>query len=231
MVDQKKIFCKQNIPNMLLVFRMLLVPAIVALLIADWFVFNTPADPIIYHLIAPFANVDTWYTKISLFFLLSGIFFVIASITDWADGFIARRYNWVSDFGKLWDPIADKVLINSILICLSVSGIVPIYIPLIMIARDVCVDAQRMVAASKGVVIPANYWGKLKTVLQMVGTIFVFFFFNCSFFDVQAEPLYNGMYWGIQNLMLHLATVVSIISGVVYFIGINKALKNNGKQN
>lgn len=229
MDSQKKIFCKQNIPNMLLVLRMLLVPVIIGLLIAEYYT-GLAKDPIVYQLITPFNN-DAHYSTIRLYFLLAAIFFVIAAITDFLDGFIARKFNWVSDFGKLWDPIADKVLVNSVLICFAWMTIIPVFIPVVMIARDVCVDAQKMVAAKKGTVVAANYWGKLKTILQMVGIVLIFFFFNCNYFEVQAEPAYKGLYWGVQNLMLHLATVMSVASGIIYFIDINKALKNNGQQN
>lgn len=226
MKNDKKIFSKENIPNMLLVLRMLLVPIIVGLLIAEKF--NTSdINPIIYQLITPFKN-ETYYTKIRLFFLLAGIFFILAAITDWLDGFIARRNNWVSDFGKLWDPIADKVLVNSVLICFAWLSIVPVFIPIVMIARDVCVDAQKMVAAKKGKVIAANYWGKLKTVLQMVGIVLVFFFFNQP---NNIDSNFVGLYWGVQNLMLLLATAMSIFSGIVYFISINKQIKYHDRQN
>ena len=228
MDGQKKIFCKQNIPNMLLVLRMLLVPVIIGLLIAEHY--QVGNNPEIYHLIDPF-HKGGHYSSIHLYFLLAAIFFVLAAITDWLDGFIARKYNWVSDFGKLWDPIADKVLVNSVLICFAWMTIIPVFIPVIMIARDVCVDAQKMVAAKKGTVVAANYWGKLKTILQMVGIVLIFFFFDCHYYEVQIEPAYKGLYWGVQNLMLYLATVMSVASGIIYFIDINKALKNNGKQN
>lgn len=223
MMEQKKIFCKQNIPNILLVLRMILVPVIIGLLIADYYT-NTDKNPIIYQLITPF-NTGTFYSIIHLFFLIAAILFVLASITDWLDGFIARKYNWVSDFGKLWDPIADKVLVNSVLVCFAWMTIIPIFVPIIMIARDVCVDAQKMVAAKKGVVVAANYWGKLKTILQMVGIVFIFFFFNCEYCEI--DPSFKSLYWSVQNLMPLLATIMSITSGIIYFVDINKSLRNN----
>ncbi len=226
-MNNKKIFCKENIPNMLLVLRMILVPVIVGLLIGERYS-NIETNPIVYHLITPFGT-GSYYSTIHLYFLLAGIFFVLAAITDWLDGFIARKKNWVSDFGKLWDPIADKVLVNSTLICLAWLTMIPVFIPIIMIARDVCVDAQKMVAAKKGTVVAANYWGKLKTVLQMAGIVLIFFFFNCKYEYI--DPDFKGLYWGIQNLVLLLATIMSVASGIIYFIDINKALKNNAKQN
>lgn len=223
----KKLFVKQNIPNILLVTRILLVPIIVGLLIGNIFVSND-ANPIIYSLFTPF-NTSATYTNVRLFFFLAGFFFVIASITDWLDGKIARKYNWVTDFGKFWDPVADKVLINSVLICFAVARYIPIFIPVVMIARDVIVDAQRMVAAKKNIVIAANYWGKLKTILQMVSIILIFFFFNQTYQYI--DPALKGMYWGVQNLIPLLATVMSVASGIIYFIDINKALKQHVEQN
>ena len=85
-----------------------------------------------------------------------------------------------------------------------------------------------MVAAKKGIVVAANYWGKLKTILQMVGIILIFFFFNGQY-DKYFDPGWKGMYWGIQNLMLHLATIMSVASGIIYFININKAMNHYGK--
>lgn len=226
MTSTRKVFSKRNIPNILLVSRMILVPVIVALLIADFFTKGDSFNKIIYSMVLPFDR-DFDYTKVSLFFLIAGSLFVLASITDWLDGFLARKYNWVSDFGKFWDPIADKVLINSVLICFAAAEYVPFYIPVIMIARDVIVDAQRMVAAKKDIVVAANYWGKLKTVLQMVGIIVIFFFFNAQYDELHSS---KWVFYVIQNLMLHLATIMSIASGINYFVNIRKAVKNHGRK-
>lgn len=226
MTSTRKVFSKRNIPNILLVSRMILVPVIVALLIADFFTKGDSFNKIIYSMELPFDR-DFEYTNVSLFFLIAGSLFVLASITDWLDGFLARKYNWVSDFGKFWDPIADKVLINSVLICFAAAEYVPFYIPVIMIARDVIVDAQRMVAAKKDIVVAANYWGKLKTVLQMVGIIVVFFFFNAQYDELHSS---KWVFYVIQNLMLHLATIMSIASGINYFVNIRKAVKNHGRK-
>ncbi len=207
---------------------MIMVPAIVALLIADFFTKGESGNKIIYSTCVPF-DKDYDYTNVSLCFLIAGCLFVIASITDWLDGFLARKYKWVSNFGKFWDPIADKVLINSVLICFAAAQYIPFYIPVIMIARDVIVDAQRMSAAKKDIVVAANYWGKLKTVLQMVGIIVIFFFFNAQY-DVLKSSL-HWVFWAIQNLMLHLATIMSIASGIIYFINIHKATQGYDQQN
>lgn len=223
-INHKKIFTKQNIPNILLVLRMLLTIAIVALLIANHYVLDAVHNKIIYTLQTPKWWGKIYVSKITLFVLLSGCFFVVAAVTDWLDGFLARKYNWVSDFGKIWDPIADKVLINSVLICFAWLGYCTVAIPVIMIARDVAVDAQKALAAKKNVVVAANFWGKCKTVLQMVGIILIFFFFANNGSDV-----HDAFYWSIQQLMLYFATIMSVASGIIYFVEINKKLKNDNK--
>lgn len=216
--QKQKVFCKQNIPNMLVVFRMILAVVIVGLLIANHFVPPGNSNPIIYQLKGP-EWMPYYIATIKLYFLIAGCLFVLASFTDWLDGFLARKNHWVSDFGKLWDPIADKVLINSVLICFAWSGYIGVFIPVIMIARDVAVDAQRMVAAKKNIVVAANFWGKCKTVLQMVGIIFIFFIFAFK------GDINNVFYWTIQQLLMYIATIMSVVSGVIYFIDINKAMK------
>ena len=218
-----KIFQKKNIPNMLLVLRMILAVAVVVLIICDCY-YRTR---VIYNVSDMFLK-EEWdksqhqgYCSISLLMLIAGGLFVLACITDFLDGYLARRFNWVSDFGKFWDPVADKVLVNSVLICFAFHCFIPVWIPVIMIARDVVVDAQRMIAAKKDVVVAANIWGKAKTVLQMIGIIWIFFF--CCGTEYAYHP---GMWWGIQNTVLYLATIMSVVSGVIYMVRINQVLKN-----
>lgn len=223
--QKKKIFCKQNIPNMLVVFRMVLAVVVACLLIADYYFKGFEFNKVLYTLHTPrWWGHNIYVSQVTLLFLLAGCIFVLASITDWLDGFIARRNHWVSDFGKIWDPIADKVLINSVLICFGWRGFCVILIPIIMIARDVAVDAQKTIAAKRNVVVAANFWGKCKTVLQMVGIILIFFVFANN-----GSDLSDPFYWSIQQLMLYLATVMSVVSGVIYFKDINKALKHASK--
>lgn len=206
-----KIFQKRNIPNILVVVRMILTIAIVVLL-------SIPDMKTIYSFYSPLHD-DYLYTIITLNHLLAGILFVIASYTDRLDGRLARKHAWVSDFGKLWDPIADKVLINSVLICFAAKGYIPAWIPIIMIARDIAVDADRMFAASRGVIVAANIYGKAKTVVQMFAIIFIFFIFN----GVEGPDLV--IYWAVQNLLMYVACLLSLISGVIYFRKIHDALK------
>lgn len=171
----------------------------------------------VYHIATPSGKINSSF---SWNFMTAGILFVIASITDLLDGYLARKYQWVSNFGKLWDPIADKVLINSVLICFAVKGLTPVWITIIMIARDVIVDASRMYASTKNVVVPANFYGKLKTVAQMIAILVIFFVFNMN-------SSYTVYFWGVQNLMMYVALLFSVVSGIIYVYNIYRR-PNNG---
>ena len=153
--------------------------------------------------------------------LVSCIVFVIASITDWLDGYLARKNNQVTTLGKFLDPIADKMLVNAMLIffCVSWNGIngyvhIPVFCVILMVLRDLVVDTMRFVAAQKGKVMAANIFGKLKTVFQMVALpFFMLNDFPFSFFD-SSWPM-----WVRPSLILiYIATLMSLISGVIYVI-------------
>ena len=171
-------------------------------------------------------------TKINLIFLVVFVFFVIASYTDHLDGHIARKYNMITDLGKFLDPVADKLLVNSMLIFLAVPALSKynseqtIYISawcvIIMVVRDIVVDALRFIAAQKGVVIAANIFGKMKTVLQMValGAVLLNDFpFHYLY------PQNNNPYLTVTSFLVYAATLVSFISGVIYVIQNRSALK------
>ena len=184
-----------NLPNKITTFRMICVIFVVAFLLLpiNW-------------MVIPYLNIGVNY-------LIAWIIFLLASISDMVDGKIARKYNLITDYGKLMDPIADKMLVNSALIILSVVG--PIRIPVIctviMVARDIVVDAIRMNAVKKNKVIAANIFGKLKTVFQMVALIFVMINdFGLS--DLLTLPNYLK----IGQILIYLATAMSFISGVIY---------------
>ena len=165
-------------------------------------------------------------TGINLVFLIIFIFFVLASFTDYLDGHLARKNNQVTDLGKFLDPVADKLLINSLVIFLIAPSIFAPYIPgdlnqigfnmwcaIILVARDIVVDALRFIAASKGKVIAANIFGKLKTVLEMVAIgVVLLNGFPFGYFD-------SG--WGafrIANILVYLATAASLVSGIIYVV-------------
>lgn len=205
---------KKSIPNILTIVRIIL--AVFAILFVCIYKFWTTKA---------FSYMFNDGTKVAMpiAYILAGVFFVIASITDLMDGQLARKYHWISDFGKLWDPIADKILINGVLIGLAVNGSIPVFVPIIMICRDIIVDASRMYASTKGKVVAANIWGKLKTVLQMIAIILILFSFGI---------VYNNLvfHYLVQNLLLLVATVFSVVSGVIYEIQIFKKEKQANEQ-
>ncbi|WP_026526520.1 CDP-diacylglycerol--glycerol-3-phosphate 3-phosphatidyltransferase [Butyrivibrio sp. VCD2006] len=130
-----------NLPNKLTVLRVILVPFFVIFLLANIF-----------------GPADKW---------IALAIFIIASLTDLADGKIARKYNLVTDFGKFMDPLADKLLVCSAMICLIELGQIPSWIVVIIIAREFIISGFRLIAAENGRVIAASYWGKFKTTFQM----------------------------------------------------------------
>ena len=162
-------------------------------------------------------------TRINLVFLIIFVFFVIASYTDHLDGKLARKNNQVTNLGKFLDPVADKLLVSSMLIFLCSPTFAPynveqrlffpVWCVIIMVARDTVVDALRFIAAQKGTVIAANIFGKLKTVLQMVAIGLVLlndFPFHYLY------PNNNNPYLTVTAFIVYAATIVSFISGVIY---------------
>lgn len=181
-----------------------------------------------------FQTIELGNTGINLVFLILFFFFLIASYTDHLDGYLARKNNQVTDLGKFLDPVADKLLINSMVIFLIAPSIFARYIPnsetvvtfnmwcaIIMIARDTVVDALRFIAAQKKVVIAANIFGKAKTVLQMVAISAVLLNdFPFNYFD-KGWPV--GL--RISDILVYIATIVSVLSGVIYVIQNRKVFK------
>ena len=143
-----------NLANKLTIFRMILVPIMV---------------------IIPFLGIENEILGIPLTYIIIDIIFIIASITDKLDGYIARSRNQVTTFGKFLDPIADKILVLAAMVMLVEFGKIPAWIPIIVLAREFIVSGYRLVAIEKGgKVIAASKWGKLKTVTQMIAIILAF---------------------------------------------------------
>lgn len=173
-------------------------------------------------------------TGISLIYLIAFIVFVIAASTDAVDGHLARKWNMVTDLGKFLDPIADKMLVNSMLIFLCVPSsfasnqlTIPVFCVILMVLRDLVVDTLRFVAANKGVVLAANIFGKLKTVAQMVAIPVVLLNgFPFSYFD--ASWRVYGL--SIANILIYIATILSILSGIIYVVQNKAVLKETKEQ-
>lgn len=154
-----------------------------------------------------FPTYDVGGVVVEIQYIVAGVVFLIASLTDFLDGYLARKNNQVTDTGKMLDAIADKVLVNPILILLCVTRSVPVIIPVIYVTRDIIVDAIKMQAASKGKVVAAIGSGKLKTAAMMTGITLVFFY------DLPFELF--GIH--VDIALLYFACVMSIISAVQYF--------------
>ena len=155
---------------------------------------------------------------INLAYFISFFLFVIASLTDMLDGKIARKYNLVTDMGKFLDPVADKLLVNLTLIYLALphfgtnNAFIPLSCVIIMIGRDLIIDAFRLVASTKGSVVAANIFGKLKTVFQMVAIPMVLLnSWPFAYFDADGNN-----YLRICNIAIYIATAMSLISLIIY---------------
>lgn len=146
-------------------------------------------------------------------YIVAGIIFMIASFTDFLDGYLARKNNQVTDLGKMLDAIADKTLVNSALIILAYKGFIPVAVPVIIIFRDTIVDAIKMESSHKGKVVAAIKSGKIKTASMMVGLVLTFFY-NLPF------ELLNIR---VSDFLIYFATIMSIISMIEYF-NLNKKL-------
>ena len=148
-------------------------------------------------------------------YLIAGFLFVIACVTDYLDGSIARKEKKTSDFGATLDAIADKILVNGVLIILAYQGFISIIIPIVIVLRDICVDALRVLSAKNKVIIKASKWGKVKTVFMMCG-VSLLLFYNLPF-----------EIWGfyVADLLVSIATILSVISAVLYFIRAKDLIK------
>ena len=196
-----------NIPTKITVSRIVLIGLMLIGLFVIGFIPNFP-------------QVYVGNTQISLVYLVCFCVFVVAALTDKLDGYLARKWNQVTDLGKFLDPVADKLLVDSCLIYLSVVSaiaptniIIPVYCTIIMILRDLVVDSLRFIAAGKGKVLAANIFGKIKTVCQMVAIpLFWLNDWPFSYFDAA---------WGygkISYIFMYIATAASLLSGVIYVV-------------
>ena len=198
---------KINVPTKITIARIALV-ALLILLLAVYEIMD-------YCGLVP--DVMLGDSGISALRLSAAAIFVLAASTDFLDGYLARKWNQVTTLGKFLDPIADKLLVDSLLVylCLPFPGnanmAVPVFCTVIMIARDLVVDALRQVAASKGVVLAANVFGKAKTVAQMVAIPVVLLNgWPFTYFD------YSWGYLRIGYILVYFAAALSLLSGVVY---------------
>ncbi|MFR6644640.1 MAG: CDP-diacylglycerol--glycerol-3-phosphate 3-phosphatidyltransferase [Acutalibacteraceae bacterium] len=187
---------KLNLPNKLTLIRMFLAPIYLALMLIEF--------P--YHYIVALAV------------------FSVASLTDMLDGKIARKNNLITVFGKLLDPLADKMLTTAALLVFMREGWCSIWIVMIVLTREFAVAGVRLIATAQGIVIPANYWGKAKTVSQMVFTIVIMLLAELNAtFDIFANAGWFTLA-RVSNIMLWITAVLTVVSGITYFVDSKKLI-------
>ena len=174
-----------NTPNKLTVARMILVPFLVVFLLTGWG-----------------GEANRWICL---------AIFVAASVTDWFDGHLARKYNLITNFGKFKDPLADKLLVCSAMICMIEVDKLPAWVVIIIIGREFIISGFRLIAAENGIVIAANYWGKFKTVSQMIMIILLMLDFG-------------GIFTVLTQIFIWLSVALTIISLLTYIMQNRKVL-------
>ena len=191
-----------NLPNKLTLLRVLFIPIIMIFLLADGIPFR-------------------W--------LIGGLCFGAASLTDMLDGKIARKHNLVTDFGKLMDPVADKMLIMSTLICFVQENICGAWVVIVILFREFLVTSMRMIAADKGKVIAANIWGKIKTVTQMIAVIGIFCSKAADEFAAVftfIPPFAGSWLMILSSIVLFTAVAATIFSGARYMYDAREFFKD-----
>ncbi len=191
-----------NLPTKLTISRIVMSILIIIIMLFPFYAVNIDF---------PQYNVNG--VLIDLRYIIAGILFIIASLTDFLDGHIARKYGLITNTGKMLDAIADKVLVNSVLIILTSTGDIHPIIPVVIVLRDIVVNAIKMEAASHGKVVAAISSGKLKTAALMIGTALTFFY-NLPFEFINLR---------VSDFLLYFATIMSIISMIEYY-NMNKKL-------
>ena len=196
-----------NLANKLTIFRIILVPIMVAI---------------------PFLPITGEFLGVPFTWIIVDLIFILASITDKLDGYIARSRNQITTFGKFADPLADKILVLAAMMMLIEAGRLPAWIPVIVIAREFIVSGYRLIAVEKGgKVIAASIWGKLKTVTQMIAI-------GAALIDVNSfGAIFSGNLSGISfalnlitTVMMLISTVATVFSGWDYLKGGKDLFKN-----
>lgn len=196
-----------NLPNKLTIFRIILVPIMVLI---------------------PFLGIRGDFLGIPVEWIVVDLIFVIASLTDKLDGYLARKNNQITTFGKFLDPLADKILVLAAMVMLVEMSKLPAWIPIIVLAREFMVSGYRLVAVEKnGKVIAASKWGKLKTVTQMMAIILAFLDVNafgaCFSGNLQGVSLGLNI---IVTFMMIIQTIATIFSGIDYIKGAKDLIKD-----
>ena len=197
-----------NLPNKITCVRLVISVIVLVILCFPWDAVGISEAE---RTVGPLFGVQ----NIDLKYIIAGVLFAIGSVTDFLDGYIARKNNIVTDFGKVMDAIADKVLVNGVLIILAYDGMLPLVVPVIIITRDIVVDSIKMASGSKGKVVAASWPGKIKTICMMIGVTLTFFY-NMPF-------AFIGEGLAVDSLFVFVAVIMSIYSGCQYY-WVNKEL-------
>lgn len=198
-----------NLPNKITITRIITAIIILVMLMIPWHNMGVSFPT---YLIAGKITINLKY-------IIAGVLFIIASLTDFLDGHIARSQNLVTDFGKVMDAIADKVLVNGILIILAYDGFISVAIPVIIITRDIFVDSFKMASGNKGKVVGASIAGKIKTICMMIGMSLTLFY-NLPFELIGVNVGYA---------LIIVATVLSVISGIEYYYNTKESFVEDNK--
>lgn len=174
-------------------------------------------------ILVPFFLIFMYFDKIPYGTVIAVVIFIVASITDKLDGHIARSRNMITNFGKFMDPLADKLLVISAFISLMEYDLIPGWVIIIIIAREFAVSGLRMIAASEGVVIAAGWWGKAKTVTQMITVTSLLFKLIVDTYAPVSAFVYgnvflNSLFVYAVPAMIYISALATIISGVEYFV-------------
>lgn len=179
-----------NLPNKITIFRVFLIPVFLVLLMVPGIPGGT---------------------------YMAAVVFVIACLTDALDGYIARKYNLVSNFGKFMDPLADKLLVCSALICFVELNLVPAWIIIVIISREFIISGFRLIASDNGVVIAASCWGKFKTTAQMI---------MCILLIVHLD---NSVFHALEQIFIYISLILTVVSLIDYLVKNRKVLNEGSK--
>lgn len=186
-----------NVPNTLTIIRVILVPFVVVLLLVQPFEYSN--------------------------YVALGIF-ALACLTDMLDGMIARKYNLITNFGKFMDPLADKLLVCSCMICFTANAYLPAWVTIVIIAREFIISGFRLIASDKGVVIAAGKLGKIKTVTQMIMLILLILDFPKSFFYMDLNVAL--VFIIVEKIFIYLSALFTVISLIEYLVKNKNVLKD-----